>query len=127
MAAKKVKQTVKLNAKDKAKDEALALELKQDRAAERKLRKEKVASQEYSKDVVLAMAVHEELKTNPKVHLPFTPIVEKQLDLELSEKSLADYKADSKKGGSLNGYYVNLYEGFVVTLKKELKQLKKEK
>jgi hypothetical protein len=126
MATKIKKPKVKLNEKAKAKDAAMTLELKKDRAAERKLNKKKAVPEDYSKDVVAAIEAYELEKLNPKVHREFTPIVEKELDIAIAENSLAEYKADPTKGGSLNTYYIKLYDGFLITLTKELKALKKK-
>ena len=131
MATKKKKvSTIKLSDKAKAKDAALAETLKEDRAAERKLKKEQEipgnTSRKYSKDVSAAIEAHDADVAAPMIHRKFTPIVEKELDIVESEKSLAAYKADPKKGGLYNAYFIDLYTGFLVTLRKELKQLKKE-
>jgi len=114
----------------KTKDVALVATQKQERAAERKARKEQdlpdKSGRTYSKDVAAAIAQHEDLKVNPLIYRKFTPIVEKELDIAESEKSLAAYKADPTKGGLYNDYFIRLYTGFLITLNKELKELKKK-
>lgn len=130
MATKTKKVKVKLAESAKAKDSALAEALKQDRAAARKARKEQdlpeTSNRKYSKDVAAAIAQQEDLKVNPIIYKKFTPIVEKELDIAISEQSLESYKNDPSKGGLYNAYFIKLYEGFLITLNKELNELKKK-
>lgn len=135
MAAKSKKPNtvpkVRLNDAAKAKDAELAEMQKQDRAAERKARKEReqvlpgATARKYSKDVEAAIAAHAFAQANPTIHRPYTPIVEKELDIVASAKGLDEYQSDPKKGGHLNQYFIDLYTKNLEILEAELAVLLK--
>jgi len=118
MSAKKVKKVsavkVKLSEKAKAADKVAKDLLKKERA-------------EAKKNKVTPIVIETPIAriNNKGSGNPFTPIVEKEMDIALTEKGLSEYQNDPTKGGTNNAYFVGVYTKNLKILKKELKALKK--
>jgi predicted HNH restriction endonuclease len=78
-------------------------------------------SKKYSAQVEAAIKAHD---SRPKKKFSkWTPKREVEEDLKLAEASLMAYKTDRTKGENYNGYFINLYAGFVKSLKAEIIKL----